>query len=160
MASLSIGYSATSATHALSPEQREAMEWVDENLPEDASFAVVTGSGWQYDSVSEWFPAIAHRHSVATVQGSEWTGDFVDRAAQHQLLQDLCAHRLATCVGQWAARFDIGVDYAFVPKGRLAGLASSTDCCPALREDLRRSADVVYDGPGATIAAFSPKAGE
>ena len=155
LASLATGYHTESPVHALSSEQREAMDWVRTGTPADATFVVVSGRGWQYDATSEWFPVIARRHSLATVQGYEWTDEFAERAGKHQLLQDLCAFRTQTCVQSWLDHFDLDADYVYLPKGPLAGLASPGDCCPALREDLTRALEVVYDGDGATILEWS-----
>lgn len=155
LSSLATGYSTASPLHGLSTEQREAMEWVRTETAVDATFVIVSGTRWQHDATSEWFPVIARRHSLATVQGYEWTDEFADRAGKHQLLQDLCAFRTLGCVQSWLDHFDLEANYIYVPKGQLAGLASPGDCCPALREDLTRSLEVVYDGDGATVFAWS-----
>lgn len=151
LASLATGYGVSSPIHGLSVEQREAMAWVKANVPQDAQFVVVTGTEWWLDATSEWFPALARRESLATVQGYEWTDAFLARAARSNALQDQCARRLATCLDSWQEYFDVRVDYVYLANGRLAGLASPDDCCPALRADLRRSFEVVYEGDGATI---------
>jgi len=151
LASLATGYATTSPLHALGAENRTAMTWSATNLPDGAKVAVVTGLGWWNDATSEWFPAIARRVSVATPQGYEWTAKFARRQEIYRVLQDTCAVRLAECVLRWADKYGVAVDYVYVPKGKLAGLASDVDCCPALRESLRRSYPVVYDGAGATI---------
>lgn len=50
------------------------MKWVQENTPVDSRFLVLTGtSSVSCDSVLEWFPALTNRHSIFTVQGTEWT---------------------------------------------------------------------------------------
>jgi hypothetical protein len=156
LSSLATGYSEATPMHGLSESDREAMQWVDANLPDDARFVIVTGLDWWNDSTSEWFPAIAHRHSVATAQGYEWTSQFSDKRAAHLTLQSFCAHRLADCILSWEQVFDEQADYVYVPKGQLAGLASPSDCCPAIRESIRAMFNVVYDGDGATIAKLAP----
>jgi hypothetical protein len=66
------GLQLSSAT--LYPPDRTAMNWVQENTPVDSRFLVLTGtSSVSCDSVLEWFPALADRHSIFTVQGTEWT---------------------------------------------------------------------------------------
>jgi hypothetical protein len=58
----------------LYPPDREAMNWVRENTPEDSRFLVLTGTtSVSCDSVLEWFPALTGRKSLYTVQGTEWT---------------------------------------------------------------------------------------
>jgi hypothetical protein len=138
----------------LTPGHVLAMEWVERETKGSASFAVISGQNWEIDYLSEWFPVLAGRTSLATVQGSEWTASFIDRLAMFRQLQQ-CAVQTATCVDEWIAGWEVDVAYVFVPKGRLSGPNSPIDCCPALRETLM-AADrykLVYDGPGASIFA-------
>ncbi|HEX7076786.1 MAG TPA: glycosyltransferase family 39 protein, partial [Hyphomicrobiaceae bacterium] len=58
LATLATGYSTATPIHGLSPEQRSAMQWINESLPPDARFVVVTGVDWPKDATSEWFPAL------------------------------------------------------------------------------------------------------
>jgi hypothetical protein len=152
LGSLATGFNTLSPMHELLPNDRAAMVWVSQNLPADAKVAVVTGLPWWNDATSEWFPAIARRQSVATPQGYEWTADFVSRQERNRLLQDTCAPRGSDCLRRWIDLFNLRVNFVYVPKGRLAGLASPSDCCPAFRQSIRDALPVVYDGPGATIA--------
>jgi hypothetical protein len=139
--------------HGLSAERRDAMAWVDANLEADARFAVVTGDSWAVDPDSEWFPALAHRVSVATVQGSEWLGQTAFRAQlnAHGELQDCVEADSAGCVRAWLAEWP--TDYVFIPKGHRHGPNSPPGCCTDLRTSLMsgRAFTLVYDGPGATI---------
>jgi 4-amino-4-deoxy-L-arabinose transferase-like glycosyltransferase len=67
---------------ALSADERQALSWIAESTPPASSFAVLTPSHeWAVDATSEWFPALAARRSVLTVQGSEWLP-----AAEHRRL--------------------------------------------------------------------------
>jgi hypothetical protein len=142
--------------HGLQDDQAAAMRWVAANTETSARFAIVTGRAWQWDYFSEWFPVLAARTSIATVQGSEWTGidSFLDRLAMSQQLQR-CATDTETCLASWMHVWDASGVYVFIPKGHLSGPASPTDCCPALRETLESSANyhVIYDGAGASIFA-------
>ena len=149
-----------SPLHGLAVDHVAAMQWVRTDVGDDAAFVVVTGRAWESDYLSEWFPVFAERTSIATVQGSEWTGieSFLQRLAMYRELQD-CATGSATCLESWIDGWHISRAYVFLPKGQLFGPSSPTDCCPALREMLGRSADyrVIYDGPGATIFAPSDR---
>jgi hypothetical protein len=59
---------------SLSVADREAMQWVHSNTPEDSRFLVLTGTNAiTCDLVLEWFPALTDRQSLLTVQGTEWT---------------------------------------------------------------------------------------
>lgn len=63
------------ALESLSGGELGAMEWVSEHTTEDSRFIVLTESkSWADDSVSEWFPVVAERESLLTVQGREWLG--------------------------------------------------------------------------------------
>jgi hypothetical protein len=146
-----------SPLHGLTTEHVAALRWISANAEEGAQFAVVTGRSWEADYLSEWFPVLADRTSVATVQGSEWRGlpTFLDRLASYRQLQK-CADKTATCIEEWSGGWDEASTLVFLPKGRLFGPISSPDCCTALRETLGLSDRWVrvYDGPGATI--FKP----
>lgn len=146
----------TSPLHGLQADHVAAMAWVRDNTGEGAIFSVVTGGSWESDYLSEWFPVLAQRTSIGTVQGSEWRGfsAFLTRLAIYRQLQD-CARVAASCLDNWGKGWGLPVSYVFVPKGSLYGPSSPTDCCPALRETLMISTHyrVIYDGPGATIFA-------
>jgi hypothetical protein len=146
----------TGPLHGLQADHVTAMAWVQAEVDDEETFAVVTGHTWESDYLSEWFPELADHTSLATVQGSEWTGidSFLDRLAMYRQLQR-CAAGTATCLESWVSGWDVGGAHVFLPKGRLFGPSSDTDCCRALRETLHASADyrVIYDGPGATIFA-------
>jgi len=78
-----------SSTTVYAPD-REAMLWVKENTPGNARFLVLSGArNVSYDPLPEWFPALAQRSSIYTVQGSEWVsgkdfGAFVQKAIEVQ----------------------------------------------------------------------------
>ena len=134
------------------------MQWARQNTPTDARFVIVTELPWERDYVSEWFPVIAERHSLATVQGTEWDGldAFLRRLAEHRQLQR-CADLTDACIRDWFSRWDESPAYVFITAGETAGPSSASDCCAALRQTLRDAFDyrVVYEGTGATI--FQPR---
>jgi hypothetical protein len=58
---------------ALTPGERAGMSWIGQNVDESAHFLVVSRSLiWASDRAAEWFPLLAHRRSVNTLQGLEW----------------------------------------------------------------------------------------
>jgi hypothetical protein len=139
----------SSKLHALTADHLDAMAWAADNLPADAVVIVPTSDVWGDDELSEWFPALARRSSLGTVQGSEWLGvdGFRRQLEAHDAIRG-CDGGTVTCY----AAIDAGA-VIFVPKGRLAGPLSSSDCCPALRETVTGEGyRIVYDGLGATIA--------
>lgn len=142
---------ATSHLHALTVERREAMAWVADNTPEEATVAVLTGDHWSTDPDSEWFFVLAQRPSVATVQGREWLGRraYDEAEARYARLQRCTDSPI--CLDAWLR--DTPADYLFIPKGQRHGPNSPTDCCAEIRRELTAGTRhrTVYDGPGATI---------
>ena len=138
--------------HALSPERRQANEWVAANLEVDAVVAVISGSEWSGDPDSEWFPLLTGIRSLATVQGSEWLGQdaFEAQVSVYRALQGCVSPASVDCVEAWLEKWP--ADYLYLPKGRLHGSGSPADCCADLRDALSLAGyEVVYDLSGATI---------
>jgi uncharacterized protein with PQ loop repeat len=111
-------YVGTATLHPVSKEVRKAMSWVTSNTPEDSRFIVITSMAdvWR-DKVSEWFPALADRPSIATVQGYEWIpGQFFLQWSRYLALQD-CARQSAECIEAWAKDFDMPFSHIFLAKG-------------------------------------------
>lgn len=132
-----------SPLHVLSAAERQGMSWVASNTDADSSVLVVSGTPWFVDAEAEWFPVLAERHSVATVQGHEWLGgDSFD--TQHQRADRLlrCAARTdGACIERWL-RDAGGADYLFLT--RSPALASiDRECCLQLASLLSGS-EVVY----------------
>jgi hypothetical protein len=155
ISSLGAVVSETSRLQLVSPDQVEAMVWVADNSDAETRFIVATTVVWGFDEISEWFPAVANRQSVATVQGSEWLGadGFATQRQRHARVL-ACTRATARCMGEWAADTGFSDAWLFIPKGQVNGPLSPGDCCRALRETVQESAfyEVVYDGAGATIA--------
>ena len=147
----SLGSSAdpSSKLHPLTTDHIEAMTRLAELSDPNATVIVPSDEVWGYDDVAEWLPAISGRHSIGTVQGSEWSGrdGFNRQLAQHDAIRR-CAGSVAACY--------LGIDadaLLFIPKGQLNGPLSPADCCPAVRQTLEAAGyEIVYDGAGATIA--------
>jgi len=88
-----------SSTRVYVPD-REAMQWVSQNTALDARFLVMTGaSSIAFDPVQEWFPSLARRNSVYTVQGSEWImGNDFARFLQKAGKVQTCVSESADCL--------------------------------------------------------------
>ena len=140
----------------LYPPDREAMQWVSQNTPTDASFLVLTGSrSVSCDSVPEWFPALAKRKSVFTVQGTEWTlgkgfGDFVQKAGAVQA----CVSDSLNCVMDLTK----SVKYDFIYVSKILRVdncspLSYPQTFPFFVETLRNTPafDVVYETDGVLV---------
>lgn len=92
---------------------REAMEWVRLHTPADAQFLLLTNTGQispMVDAFQEWFPALAQRRSLNTLQGVEWTlgAGFYEYALELVRLQR-CAD--TDCLQIWAANHDVTIEY-------------------------------------------------
>jgi hypothetical protein len=100
----------------LNRAERQAMNWIQSNLPEGHNFLVVSGiSGAGGDYPSEWLPALTDQISLGTPQGSEWLpGDiFRERWGEHDTLQ-ACFNRDGSCLDRWAAQIQRSYDYVLV----------------------------------------------
>ncbi len=142
---------------ALGAPEREAMAWIAEHTPATSTFLVVTGDGWSADLSSEWFPALARRNSVATVQGYEWAGNEVlrVRAARVPAIQR-CAYRGTRCVEEWSTENGVGFTHVYVAKRPPLHLVADVpfdDCCWSLRQSLNADPgyEAIYNGPGAAL---------
>jgi hypothetical protein len=150
---------------ALEPDEREAMIWIENNTPRDATVAVVTDEHWARDRAAEWLPVLAERRSIATVQGTEWArGEFSQQNDLNRELQ-LCAEGDTACLNEWMASNQVEFDYLFLPKRSesMAGMVEHPDeCCAALRAALRADARyrVMFDNPGATVFCRCPRVDE
>jgi hypothetical protein len=117
-----------------------AFSAVQERTSPETAAAVITGVGWGYDDLSEWFPALTGRTSVNTVQGYEWAGSNV-WAAKNQLSGNLqnCVNAAAplSCVESTLTRYHapVGMLYVAGPQSETA-LAAGEDLTAALRTQL------------------------
>ena len=139
-------------------QNRVAMAWISANTPPSTRFMVVTGVGWFIDANGEWFPVLAERQSLGTLQGYEWLGK--DKwLAQGTRNDDLasCAKQTADCITSWAEANSSTDAWVYLPRQTAAGWQATGDCCPGLRESLKRSTsyEVAFDGPGGTV--FIPR---
>ena len=130
----------------LTADERASLRWVAEYTPPESRFAVMkpgTAAGWWDDRITEWFPALAQRTSVATPQGREWVMDFRIALRTYGGLQR-CADATSACLDAWEARFEERLSHVYIPKDARP---------PRLRRSLDGSDDfeLAYDGPAAWI---------
>jgi hypothetical protein len=120
-----IGAEAATLT-SLSSDERDAMRWVARNTPAASRFFVVPEVGWPYDKVSEWFPVLAQRPSLATVQGREWlpNGDFARYVDLYGPAQ-ACGGRTTECLDRWVAASGASFTHVFIPRALVADVAVS-----------------------------------
>ena len=126
------------------PDQRQAMTWIAANTEPRSNFVIVTGMSWVHDDFTEWFPAIAQRHSVNTAQGTEWLPNFADRIDHYNELVQ-CSAKTIQCVENWAAWTNSAFTYVV--------LNSATFNDSTLRQSLITSPnyELVYESANVTI---------
>ncbi len=129
----------------LTGSQKEAMTWIGQNTPEDASFVLITGELPLRDPASDWFPALTERRSTATVFGYEWLhdGQFAQRIERYSTLQ-ACADQTVECIQEWADKTTTQFDYIYIQ--------TDLDFSP-LNESLARSGDytLVYQAQNVSL---------
>lgn len=141
----------------LTQAERDAMEWVRTSTPATCRFAVVSGiatAGTDY--VSEWFPSLTGRISVATAQGREWLpGREYARVKEVHAGLQACAVRDEECLAGWAQ--DAGLRYTHVLIVKPSAGASRSGDGGALYTSLLRSSAyvLVYDTPDAAVFSHS-----
>ncbi len=161
IATISSSSEARSPLYALSEENRTAMEWIRTNTPPAAKFIVMPSTtGWGWDAPSEWFPVLAGRVSLTTVQGSEWLGaSTYNRRQENTKELTKCTSQGVACLQAWARNAELD-DYAYiyVPKGSgVIGeetvLGRKRDCCAEFRASLAASEEyvLVFNEPGAAV---------
>ena len=140
---------------SLSHQELEAMSWVARETPSNARFLIVAGTPWEIDRNSEWFPVLAQRKSVATVQGFEYRplGEFARKKREYIDLQG-CAGWVSHCLQDWSHATGQSYSHVYIPK------SPDRNCCRLLRYSLERDPAyrVIYDGPGAVVFVRRPQA--
>jgi hypothetical protein len=137
---------------ALPAAEREAMAWIADQTPAASKFLVLSPkASWEVDYVLEWFPALAQRKSVLTVQGSEWLAGWI-HARRACLYGRFRADGMGALeeMEDWLQR--MGIAYSHVYVSRL--VQGPLDLDP-LRDALVTSSHyrVLYDGRGGTVLA-------
>lgn len=148
-------YDAESPLQAISPEEAQAMAWVRENTPAESRFLVLADLEWWNDLHGEWFPYLAERQAVNTLQGSEWLPD--DRFNQSLTWRTAARECLISPEGCLSDLLESGIpfEYVFVVKqNELNPLANTL----ALESELRQDPDfvLVYEGGAGLVFAWQP----
>jgi hypothetical protein len=124
----------------LGPSDLAAFAQVKALTSPDMSAAVITGVGWGYDDISEWFPTLTGRTSVNTVQGYEWAGRDVWTAknALSGGLQDCVRRALPlSCVNATLAYYRTEVTMLYVAgPGSETAISHGADLTASLRAAL------------------------
>jgi hypothetical protein len=131
---------------SLSPEERSAMQWVRHHTPEDGQFLVYAYDDYGHfaDRTAEWFPVLAERRSIITIQGYEWLPNFADKIAQYKQA-NTCKTSTTACLDTWSQKWNAHFTHVFI------ALGPSTPCCEPLLASLK--ADPRYELAYETSAA-------
>jgi len=100
--------------NSLKSADLNAMAWIKENTPRDASFLSLTGvPSPEIDPFSEWFPVLAERRSQSTIQGLEWILEdrFFERYSN---LAELQSCETLKCIKDWSDRTGLEHRYLVV----------------------------------------------
>ena len=106
----------------LGSDDHAAMGWARSSTPVDSRFVVLSSEIWSRSDEAEWFPYLADRVSVTTMQGREWLPDWRLLEQERERLAG-CQDR--GCVDAWLNQHD--TDYVYLADG----------CCPSLAVLLR-----------------------
>jgi hypothetical protein len=123
----------------------EAMEWVANETPDDATFAVLGDQ-------AEWFPYVSDRTSLVGPWGVEWTTP--EQYEYHQRVHgELTRCDDAACVSETLDEHEIAADYVYVPKGEYAFGGSVRTQDEGMRTSLVESDRyaLAYENDGAMV---------
>lgn len=136
---------------SLSPSSRALMSWIRENTPPGSRFLLLTNAGEIHpmtDSYQEWFPVLAERQSINTLQGMEWIlGEEFFAYSQELIALQECPE--ASCLRSWLEQRNLHVDYILFNRQR-----ASQKLADSLRAD--QWYEVVYESPAAVVFVVTP----
>jgi hypothetical protein len=127
----SLYYGFSLSARRLSEPEKIAMQWIEQNTPEDSKFLALTGNQIAFcDSTNEWFPSLTKRQSLTTVQGSEWLlgDDFGGNMTRVHSLQG-CVDEGAECFARESDALGKSFDYVYIsiaPATKNCGLSDSS----------------------------------
>jgi hypothetical protein len=114
--------------YLLTSEDIAAMEWVKINTPIESRFIILSGNYPFLDPSSEWFPAVAQRASIATVQGHEWIIDTdFDKLFDNSFEVQKCIIQDLDCVLEWQELVKKNFDYIYLHKSMITQYSSKTN---------------------------------
>jgi len=142
-------YLPDSVLTSISSDDRSAMAWVSKNTPEDSAFLILTEKDFWEDKINEWFPYLAGRKSLTTLQGLEWSPENrFNIVLTWYKATKTCLNRDGDCLENWSDSLNIPYTHVYLPKPS----SSAQPHFPIyyyLREN--KTFTLIYDGPGAAI---------
>jgi hypothetical protein len=137
---------------------RDAFAWIKDNTSETSRFVLVTDYFWSGDPVSEWFPALTGKTSVATVQGTEWLGGglYLQAIEEARELQN-CVDQAPVCIESWAQEYQKQFDYLYIRKLKIKDARELVAYQSALAQLLKTDSaySMVYESD--EVAVFERK---
>ncbi len=134
---------------------RNAYAWIKNNTASDSQILVLTASpDWHLDHTAEWFPALAKRNSITSVQGTEWLPDgrYYEVRKFNESIKK-CMLSDYSCIPKILEVANIKADYIWVSKE----ICENPDkiCTLPFLSDIRqdRYYQFVYENEG--VAIFS-----
>jgi hypothetical protein len=91
----------TLAHQVLSAEERAAINWVKSNTkPADRFLILDQQPNPLHSPLTEWFPALAERRSITTIQGTEWLGGEMNYVNNYDAIVDVskCLYQNVECI--------------------------------------------------------------
>jgi len=138
----------TLSYQVLGGEERKAIEWVRGKTDPNSCFLIFDEQGNPLLSpLTEWFPALAERRSIATIQGTEWLSEKNHYNNQYAVIMDIhqCLYQDLECLYKLQDGLSDNYDYIM--------LSSNYEKKPSLFTSLRESADftLVYESSAIQI---------
>jgi hypothetical protein len=117
----------------LGAAELEAMDWVRSNTDKGDRFLVLDEQGNPLLSpLTEWFPALADRRSINTIQGTEWLAGNMHYNSQYSLITDIhqCLYKDVTCLRDLQGQMTDHFDFIVVSSNTQIPLLYSLDQSP------------------------------
>jgi hypothetical protein len=140
-------------------KHREAMEWIKNNTDKNSKFLVIPAEhngNWAKESVMEWFPVLAQRQSLATVQGSEWLkGEAILRLYEYFSLLE-CRTASAACLRLWTVDYQKTYTHVYISKESNL-VKGYPRCCDSLLASLRQEMEymVIFENESVVIFQYT-----
>jgi hypothetical protein len=132
-----------------------AFDWIKSNTRSNSKFLVLTGYSPFNDPISEWFPALTGRTSIATVQGYEWdSNSSFEEILTESLNVQKCISQTYQCIESWAEKNHKVFDYIYIRNPVLQGVMQIESTFTSAMGDLTSSqgyAELVYNNNAVSI---------
>lgn len=105
----------TLSLQVLSAEERKAIQWVRSHTnPADRFLILDQQPNPLHSALTEWFPALAERRSVATIQGTEWLAGEKNYVNYYDAIAEVqgCLYQNFECVDKMKG--DLPDDYDYI----------------------------------------------